>query len=68
MVPGRLSALAELATPQRYTESAYLKEADPDLSSKDLRSESEIVRKAAPALRSGGSVVCVRSVCHKGPV
>jgi len=56
MIPGRLSALAELGAPQRYTEPAYLKEVDPDLSSKDLRSESRLVREAAPALRSGGSV------------
>jgi poly(3-hydroxyalkanoate) depolymerase len=56
MIPGHLGALAELVTPQRYTEPAYLKEADPDLSSNALRWESKIVREAAPALRSGGSV------------
>lgn len=56
LIPGRLSALTDLATPQHYTEPAYLKEVDPDLSSKDLRSEFKIVQEAAPALRSGGSV------------
>jgi poly(3-hydroxyalkanoate) depolymerase len=55
MIPGHLGALAELVTPQRYTEPAYLKEADPDLSSNTLRWESRIVREAAPALRAGGS-------------
>ena len=49
MIPGRLSALADLATPQRYTEPSYLKEADPDLSSKALRSEFETVRKVLQA-------------------
>ncbi len=69
MVPGRLSALAELATalaelatPQRSTEPSSLKEADPDLSSQDLRSEFETVRKAAPALLSGGSAGSVYQV------
>lgn len=55
MVPGDLSALAKMATPRSYTEPPYLKEADPDLSGEGLQSESEIVRKAAPALRSGGT-------------
>ena len=55
MVPGRPDVIARMATPQRYTEPSYLKEADPDLSSKDLRSESRIVWETAPAMRSGGS-------------
>lgn len=55
MIPGRLDALARMATPQSYTEPSYLKEADPDLSSEELQSEYEIVREAAPALRLGGS-------------
>jgi len=55
MIPGRLDALARLATPQSYTEPSYLKEADPDLSSEGLQSEAKIVREAAPALRLGGT-------------
>jgi poly(3-hydroxyalkanoate) depolymerase len=55
MIPGRLSAFAELATPQHYTEPDYLKEVDPGLSTKDLRSQSRIVWETAPAMRSGGS-------------
>jgi len=55
MVPGRPDVIARMATPQRYTEPSYLKEADPDVSSEGLQSEFEVVRGAAPALRSGGS-------------
>jgi poly(3-hydroxyalkanoate) depolymerase len=53
MVPGRPDVIARMATPQRYTEPSYLKEADPDLSIEGLQSESEVVRGAAPALLSG---------------
>ena len=55
MIPGRLDALARMATPRSYTEPSYLKEADPDLSSEGLQWESEVVSEAAPALRLGGS-------------
>ena len=55
MVPGRPDVIARMATPQRYTEPSYLKEADPDVSSEGLQSEFEALRVAAPALHSGGS-------------
>jgi poly(3-hydroxyalkanoate) depolymerase len=55
MIPGRLGVISRLASPQRFTEPSYLKEADPDLSGEGLKSETEFVRKAAPALRAGFS-------------
>jgi poly(3-hydroxyalkanoate) depolymerase len=55
MIHGRLDALAKLASPRRFTEPSYLKMTDPDLSSEGLKSETDFVRKTAPALRAGFS-------------
>ncbi len=54
MVPGHLFALAELATPQRFTEPSYLREVDPELTVEGARAQARALREVAPALQSGG--------------
>ena len=52
MVPGRLSVLMKMATPQRYKDPAYMAEIAQDIYGGDLRSNPEFVRRMAHAMRS----------------
>ncbi len=52
MVPGRLSVLTKMATPRRYMEPSYMEKIAQDLYGGDLRSNPELTRELAQAMRS----------------
>ena len=52
MVPGNLSVLTKLATPQRYQDPIYMSEIAADIYGGDLRSHPEFVRQMAQAMQS----------------
>ena len=55
MVPGRLSALSKMATPQRYMDPSYLTQMAGDLYGGSVRTHPEYAREFADSIRSGGS-------------
>jgi poly(3-hydroxyalkanoate) depolymerase len=55
MVPGRLSALSKMTTPQRYTDLSYITQVAGDLYGGSMRTNPEYAREFARSIRPGNS-------------